>query len=415
MTMSPAPLWTCTLVLFLGLVSPAVAGTRSPDASAALSLVWPPPPDSVRVRYLGELRGPKDLGRSGSWLTRAAQGLAGARSHEAAVLARPTDVYAEESTHVFVTDASTGKLHLFDYSTKTVRAIGSSGLGTLTKPLGLGGDGQGHVMVTDPPSGRVVVFTLDGRYVRAMGGPGVLLNPIDVAADPRSGEAWVVDSYLHQVVVFDSTGRVVRRIGKQKGSAPNHQALSQEPEPISGHGAPEPATKIHVAGKRASDVVENRGTATGEFLYPISITRSPDGRYHVTDGLNGRVQTFDAGGRFVSSFGQTGDTPGSLPRPKGIASDTDGNLHVVDAAFNNVQVFSNSGQLLLSVGSLGQELGRFWLPLGIHIDRTNRIYVADRYNGRVQIFQYLSASPAAPGGQSPGRDHRVASQKGERP
>ena len=25
MTMSPAPLWTCTLVLFLGLVSPAVA------------------------------------------------------------------------------------------------------------------------------------------------------------------------------------------------------------------------------------------------------------------------------------------------------------------------------------------------------------------------------------------------------
>ncbi|MBI5837496.1 MAG: hypothetical protein HZB25_09650 [Candidatus Eisenbacteria bacterium] len=349
--------------------------------------MWPLPPEPARVRYVSEFRSARDLGRSGSLLGRIARGLVGARGSGELGLARPADVYAPDSTQVFVTDASGSKLFLFDYNDRSVRVLGTEGDGALSKPMGLGGD-RSEVYVTDPPSRRVVVFDLDGHFLRAFGGPGALLNPVDVAVDPASHRAWVVDSYLHQVVVFDSAGVVLRRIGKTVAEATTKE--SEWRSPVTGH-------ETGGSERGSHDVVENRGGGNGEFLYPCSIARSPEGHFHVVDGLNGRVQSFDQEGTFLSTFGRLGDTPGSLPRPKGIACDSDSNIYLVDAAFNNLQIFNGRGELLLAVGGLGQAAGRFWLPLGLHIDSNDRIYVADRYNGRVQILQYLRPHSALGG------------------
>lgn len=389
------------------LLAVPVAEAGKPKAPAATLPVWPPPPETARVRFVTELRSAGDLGVTGSMLGRAARRLAGTKSKGAIQLVRPTDVWSTDSSRLFISDASASALYLFDRPTRSARQVGTSGPGTLGKPMGLGGDETGRLLVADAGNRRIVVFDNEGRYLKAFGGRGVLLNPVDVAADPRSGRIWVVDAYLHQVVVFDSSGAVWKRIGRTDALAESTDAMWRTDVP--GH---EPGG----LARGARDARENRGNAPGEFLYPASITRAPSGRFFVTDGLNGRVQSFGPEGDHVATFGSIGDTPGSLPRPKGIACDSQGHLYVVDAAFNNVQVFDEQGALMLSVGGLGQEAGRFWLPLGIHIDRNDYIYVADRYNGRVQVLQYLKHTAAAVSGPGAAREMTPAPEKeGGRP
>jgi DNA-binding beta-propeller fold protein YncE len=390
----------CALVLLATAtaVGPGEAWARAAPGRAATSaavLVWPAPPESARVRYVGMLTGESDLGRGpsfGGMLRRAAMGTrtGGIR------LARPTDVYAEDSTRLYVTDAAAGKLFAFDYTRRKVETIGGSGPGALIRPMGLTGDGRGRIYVTDPVNRRVVVFDRSGAYIRALGGRATLLNPVDVAVDPGAGRVYVADSYLHQVVVFDTSGAVLRRIGRTQGSLSAKDSLTQGAA-ASGDRAFHEAARSALGSR---DLRENRGGGPGEFLYPIAVAVSPAGGLFVCDGLNFRVQAFDRDGTFQRQIGQLGDTPGSFARPKSVAVDADGHLYVVDAAFNNLQIFDERGKLLLSFGSIGKGPGELWLPLGSHIDPNGRIYVADRYNGRVQIYQYLaleSGSRSSPG------------------
>lgn len=387
------------IMVFMLLAGPVAARVRP---AATDTPTWPAPPDPPRARFVAEYRSTRDLGGSGSPIGRVLRGLAGAKRKDQITLVRPTDIWAVDSTRFFVTDASASALYVFDTRSRSTKRIGAEGAGALAKPMGLGGDSLGQVYVADPPNRRVVVFDSAGRYVRAMGGEHELLNPVDVAVESGTGRAWVVDSHLHQIVIFDAAGGVWKRIGRD--STRGGAAESEWHDPVVGHGA-------RGTERGAHDARENRGSADGEFLYPSSITLSPAGRVFVSDGLNGRVQSFDLQGTHLSSFGRLGDTPGSLPRPKGIACDSQGHVWVVDAAFNNVQVFDESGALMLSIGGLGQEHGRFWLPMGVHIDRADRVYIADRYNGRIQVLRYLpqvhrvGSGPDAESDSSAAREH----------
>ncbi len=381
-----ACLGACLLVLGSGAPGPACARGGRPMPTTA-PIVWPAAPETARVRYVGMLRRESDLGRGPSFGGMIRRATTGATSRNEIQLARPTDVYAEDSMRVYVTDAAAGKLFAFDYGRRKVETLGADGPGAIPRPMGLAGDGQGRVFVTDPVNRRVVVFDRSGAFLRALGGRAALLNPVDVAVDPRTGRVYVADSYQHQVVVFDTAGTVLRRIGRADANLAAKDSLSLPPAT-----AIDPA--FHEAARSAlgsRDLRENRGNGPGEFLYPVSVALAPDGVLYVCDGLNFRVQVFTPDGKFLRQFGALGDTPGSFARPKSLAVDREGHVYVVDAAFNNLQIFDEQGRLLLAFGGLGKGAGQLWLPLGAHIDHNDRIYVADRYNGRVQIFQYLGS------------------------
>ncbi len=366
----------------LGVAACGGAGVQTGIAPLE-DLVWPAPPEAARIRYLGLLHSEADLGKRPSFFGRVSRALAGAQDDPYISILRPSDVYAEDSTRVYVTDATSRQLLVFDHTTKQAEVFGGSGQGRLIKPMGLGGDRRGHVYVTDATSRRVVVFGPTGEFVRAFGGPTLLLNPVDVAVDPVAGHIYVADSYLHQIVVFDQDGNLVRRVGRDRGDivARDQQAAAR--------ATAQPTSHRLRTGPR--DMLENRGHGVGEFLFPVSVAVAPDGTMYVCDAMNFRVQVFDAQGEFQRQFGRLGDTPGAFARPKGLSVDSNGHVYVVDAAFNNVQVFDSEGRLLIGFAGFGSGPGEFWLPMGIAIDASDRIYVADRYNARVQIFEYLEA------------------------
>ena len=367
---------------------------RGQESKTESQIVWPPPPEAARISYVGPVSSDKDLGKKHSFLGRLTRALAGSRENRT-WLTRPTDVYAMDSTRVFVSDGAMGKVLVLDFHRKRVTVLGESGPGALTKPMGLGGDDLGRVYVTDQMTHRVVVFDTSGAYITAYGGASKLLNPVDVAVDTRNGRIYVADSYQHQVVVFNLDGELIQRIGKNVGSIDEKLREGPNFDKMGSHG------KGTAQGPR--DIVRNRGSGDGEFLYPLSVAVSSKGTLFVSDGLNARIQVFDSAGNFLRTIGRMGDTPGSFARPKGLSLDSKGHLYVVDAAFNNVQVFDRDGNLLISFAGIGTGPGQLWLPLGIHVDRNDRIYVADRYNNRLQIFQYLDVVDEPPVAEARGR------------
>jgi DNA-binding beta-propeller fold protein YncE len=382
---SLAMLTACALLAAFGA---ARAHAKRPDA-APPALVWPGPPDTARVRWAGELqRG--TAAESGNFALTLRRLFTGGSATPDAQLVRPTDVYAEDSTRVYVTDAAQSRVFVLERGQHAMRALPIEGAGAPSKPMGITGDGRGLLYVTDPPGRRVVVIDRAGHFVRAFGGRGVLLNPVDVAVDTSAHLAWVVDSWLHQVLAFDERGNCVRTLGLKHGDA-HSKSVEQEPH---GTAAERSLSDVHRSQAGSRDVRENRGGGPGEFLYPCGVAVSAAGDLFVSDGLNARVQVFGRDGAFRRTFGHLGDGPGAFARPKGIALDPRGNVYVVDAAFNNVQIFDPEGRLLLAFGQFGSGPGQLRLPLGLWIDRLGTIYVADRYNARVETFAIFDAAGA---------------------
>lgn len=362
-------------------------GTQDLNAGA---LVWPPPPEVARISYVGQLASDRDLGKRSGFLERLKNGILG--TEEQALLAkRPFDTFVDENGRVYVTNGALSAVLVLDPDRQEADILAPEGPGALAKPLGMDGDRAGTLYLADPVQRRAVALSYDGEFLRAYGGRDLLLNPVDVAVSPDGDRVYVADSYLHQVLIFDTDGALVGRIGKNEGALPSEEDVA-DPDLDSGHSH----SGMHAPGG-PSDVTENRGNETGEFRYPSFLEVAADGTLYVSDAANYRVQVFDRDGEFIRVIGRHGDVPGAMARPKGVAVDSDGHVYVVDAAFGNVQIFDPDGRLLLAFGSVGTGPGGLWLPSGLSIDDEDRIYVADRYNDRVQVFQYHGATDAESG------------------
>ena len=336
----------CSVLVCVLLLCPSIGLAKKPSTDqAASTLVWPLPPDTPRIRYIGELHGSANYAKKkGRWR----KFLVGTEQETGLSLKKPYGVVTDSRGRMFVSDTGLGAVLVFDEREKEVRALGNNGRVRLVTPIGLALDERERLFVSDVDLDQVFCFNIDEEVVLALGRVEGMKNPAGIAIDKQRHRLYVADSHLHQILVYSTDGRFLERWGA-------------------------------------------RGTGEAEFNFPTNIAVDHNGLVYVVDTGNFRVKILSPEGALVGQFGEVGDSPGSFHRPKGIALDGDGHVYVTDAAFNNFQIFDSGGQLLLFVGSAGQAAGDFWLPAGIHIDGRNRIYVVDQINRRVQVFDYLDA------------------------
>ncbi len=329
-------LWAIGLALLVSCKSPRTEQHRE----QATTLVWPPPPDEPRIRYLKSISNPGDIGRPPSAWKRGFGFLVG-ESAERETLLKPLGVALDEAGNLCLTDTGNNTVCHLDLAGRRWRHWSSAGNKPFASPVAVARRG-GVFYLADSETGRVVAFGDNGREVFTIASP--LQRPAGLTL---SGDSLVVaDSQAHAVFVFDLRGQLRFKFGK-------------------------------------------RGSGPSEFNFPTHVAADNHGHLFVTDSLNSRIQVFDTDGKFISQIGSSGDTPGHFGRPKGVAVDTFGHVYVVDAVFDNVQVFDLSGQLLLSWGEGGSGPGTFGVPAGIAIGLDNVIYVADSYNRRIQVFKYV--------------------------
>ena len=314
--------------------------------------VWPPPPETPRYQFVGQLTGEENIQVSGGGAfasagTRFFKWLVGLTSpkHVPVVLQRPQGGVVDRAGRVYVTDVSRQAVYVFDEQAGSMQVweMAADNLRFFT-PIGVALGAEGEILVADAQLGYVVRLDKDG-VPRGSIGQGQLVRPTGVARNAAKGWIYVADTHGHDIKVFNDSGELLRTFG-------------------------------------------HRGEAPGEFNSPTFLNFSHD-KLYVSDTLNARVQVLSAEGEPLQVFGRRGIFMGDTPRPKGVGVDKDGNVYVVESYFDYLLVFNPEGELLLPIGGTGGGLGQFYLPAGVWTDHRDRVYIADSFNGRVVILQFL--------------------------
>lgn len=312
------------------------------------NLIWPPPPDIPRVKFVAAVSSEEDV--SGPTKRNLKDLILGRDpKREVRRLRKPYGVCTDAQGRIYVADSGQGMVFVFDRQNAEVGFIGHRGQGRLSWPIDVAIDNDGNVFVSDVRQKNVFIYNPDGSFKHTLGKSGDFMNPTGLAFDKQRGRILVADSKAHDIKVYTTQGKPVTTFGQ-------------------------------------------RGSDEGQFNFPTNVAVDGDGYVYIVDTGNHRVQVFDQDYKYYDDFGTLGVYPGQFRRPKGIALDSEKNIYIVDSDFNNFQIFNQDYQILMPVGQFGREFGEFWLPAGLHIDENDRIYVVDSQNKRVQIFQYLKQS-----------------------
>jgi len=80
----------------------------------------------------------------------------------------------------------------------------------------------------------------------------------------------------------------------------------------------------------------------------------------------------------------TEDENFAFNRPSDLAVDSQGRLHVLDTGNNRIQVFDREGKFVKTIGRRGQGPGEFFMPESMAFDGAGNLYVVEGNNGRIQ-------------------------------
>ncbi len=338
------------VLLLAAVIVPGCASLR-PASTPGMALMWPEPPETTRIKFVGVLRSKRDLGRTAEEAVKEA--LLGPLQLPEALQQPMGLAVSPDGQRLYVSDYAKPDVLIFDFAARTVKPLWRGTLSGFQAPMGLAVDRQERVYVVDSTARNIRVFAPDGTVERVITHEQ-LERPTGIAVDDARGRMYVADSSStkstnHVIRIFDMAGTYLRALGSQ-------------------------------------------GSETGQFLFPTYLALDADGNLYVTDTLNARVQVFDPDGRHLKTFGERGDAYGMFDKPKGVALDGFGNVYVVDSSWSNVQIFNPQGQVLLFFGGRGAYPGLLSNPTGIAIDRHNRIYVADAFNGRVCMYDLVNTT-----------------------
>jgi len=310
--------------------------------SNRISPVWPQPPATPKIKFEQAFSTPAELGIGRSiwqWLGDVVFG------EDDIHMLRPMAIVTVGEHLVYVADPGMQGVHRFNTREESYHLIQRADELPLPSPVALAVDKTGNVLVSDSSLKLLLVIRKNSDLAVPVKLDVALQQPTGLAIDKTTGDIYLLDTSQHQLLVFNAAGELKKRLGQ-------------------------------------------RGIKPGEFNFPTHIQLSND-HLLVTDAMNFRIQIFNLQGKYLSEFGQAGQSSGYLSRPKGVATDQQGNIYIVDGLLNNIQLFNRQGQLLMAMGEQGQQIGEFWLPTGIHINEQQKIYVADSHNRRVQVFRYL--------------------------
>lgn len=206
------------------------------------------------------------------------------------------------TAEVYVTDRPTGSIYIYDRDGRYQREFRPTKEITGWQPLGLAFDKQGSLYVSDVGSAtqQVIVFDRKGEVVRTIGADAGFNFPNGVSLD-GDGNVWVTDSNNGRLLAFDSTGKVVGRIGRGSSSGnlglPRGVAVSNQGRVfvVDSTGQVVSVYAVLKEGDRRPEflgVFGSFGVDDGQFAYPMGAAVDDRGRVYVADTANGRVQVW---------------------------------------------------------------------------------------------------------------------------
>ena len=202
-----------------------------------------------------------------------------------------------------------------------------------------------------------MVFDRDGNFLSSWGA-GVFAFPHAIRAD-KNNNLWLVDRDHGQMMLFSTTGELLRTIGTKGYRSDTGVA----PDDFSSGGY----RKVTHGGD--------------PFNLPTDIDMTPSGEMFITDGYgNARVHKFAADGTYLFSWGEPGTASGQFNLPHGVWIDKHGRVLVADRENDRVQVFDQDGKFL-----------QVWPttligPAFFYVDADDIVYIPEHNGGLVSVL-----------------------------
>ena len=212
--------------------------------------------------------------------------------------------------------------------------------------------------------------------------------PAGIAVNSK-GVIAVADINGHCILVFDETGKFVRKIGGQGDKAgqfesPTEVAFLNGDEILVADECNHRIQQLNVQTGNFVKSFGKKGSGDGEFEFPVSVCITSDGRFIVVaDFNNSRIQVFTMDGEPVFKFGDSG--PERLDHPTSCVCYEE-KFFVTDRNNNCVKVFDGKGRFLYKFGEKGNGDGQLNSPYGLCVDKYGNLLVCDPGNGRIQQF-----------------------------
>ena len=226
-----------------------------------------------------------------------------------------------------------------------------------------------------------VIGKLDVQGEMLQGPAGIAVNSKGVIA--------VADSVGHCILVFDETGKFVRKIGSygdKDGQLKNPADVTfvNDDEILVADECNHRIQQLNVQTGNFVKSFGKKGSGDGEFKNPVSVCITSDGRFIVVaDFNNSRIQVFTMDGEPVFKFGDSG--PERLDHPTDCVCYEE-KFIVTDKSNNCVKVFDGKGQFLYKFGEKGNGDGQLNLPFGLCVDKHKNVFFCDKGNNRIQQF-----------------------------
>jgi len=297
-----------------------------------------------------------------------------------------------------------------------VWGVQGSGPGEFDFPIGIVVTPEDQLLVTDFYNARLQRFSLDGKFIESL---AVLPNPGAITLD-QTGNIYLShfsairideEKKPSRISVYDPKGQLLRtwgETGKAEGEFdyPGGLAISADKRLYVADQTNHRVQVFELSGKYLFQW-GRYGVAPGEFggnTVEISRVGGPQfialdssGNVFTTEGSVCRIQKFTPDGKYLASFGDNLDQPGSfggefpvikspLIGPISLCFDHEQKLWISSVS-GRIQQFSPEGKYLRSIDNgAGSEPGQFLAPHMLATDRHRHLYIVDSYNHRIQKF-----------------------------
>ncbi|CAF4104833.1 unnamed protein product [Adineta steineri] len=337
----------------------------------------------------------------------AGTGIEGSDSNQ---LDGPGGIFVDVNLDLYVTDCYNDRVQLFQSEESNgITVAGSKSLTptiTLDCPTGIVLDAEKYLFIVDLGNHRIVGSSWNGfRCIIGCYGegsqPSQLNYPFSFSFD-HSGNIFVTDQGNSRIQKFllmkDSFALSFNEPKFCPTATWNFNGITFANRSIVGQ---DPTTifvstnnTVYVVNKEKNTIViwqEGSGNPTkiihGNFTKPYSLFVTTNGDIYIDDGLNNRVQKWNAE---TSTFDTVMNVNSSC---YGLFVDINDTLYcsmsnrhqVVKRSLNDSTLASN--RVAAGTGIYGSASNQLDIPSGIFVDVNLDLYVADGYNNRVQLFQ----------------------------
>jgi DNA-binding beta-propeller fold protein YncE len=329
---------------------PAGAAKKKKPQIDTTKLVWPLPPAVARVRYIGEYHGEDVKGRQKQGLLERLAGVEDVTDRSR--LIKPYGIAVDSKGRAFVTDTVVNTVFVFDIEKKTLEYRGDKPPAALKLPMGVAVDDQDRLFVSDALSHNITAFTPDGNVIDVFGEDD-LIRPVGIAIDSILSRIYVADVKVGKIAVYDlQSFKFQHWIGKsredKKADDPQDDpTVLASPTSL----AVDPDGLLYVADTFMNRVVVfdtdgefvrrigDIGMGPGKFMRPRGVALDCDGHIYITDGMAHLFQVLTPDGQALTPVGGLGENPGHFQVPAAIAIDKLNRIFVADQNNRRIQVF----------------------------------------------------------------------------